>query len=106
MSGDGVPYRLQLGESLVIQRIDDILLQLRQALDENDAVDVDCTIATEADASVIQLLLAARLSAQRCQKHLRVFTGDGALLTALEAGGFLTPVEQTGRDPFWIAERR
>lgn len=106
MFGVEIPYRLQLDGILAIQTIDDILPRLRQALDENTAVDVDCTDASEVDVSIIQLLLAARLSARRAGKALRVLTGDGVMLAALQAGGFLTPpVDAAGSDAFWIAER-
>lgn len=107
MFGRGVPYRLRLNGTMTIQTIDLILSQLRQALDKNAAVDVDCTEATEVDVSLIQLLLAARLSARRADKGLRVFTGDGVLLAALEAGGFLATADDGSQnEAFWIAERR
>lgn len=102
-----VPYRLRMGGALTIQTVGDILPQLRQVLSENTTVDVDCTEATEVDVTTIQLLLAARLSAQRAGKTLRVLTGDGAMLAALDAGGFLMPPGDDAKDEvFWIAERR
>lgn len=106
MPGDEGAHRLRFGEQLTIQALDDILSQLRDALAGGDAVDVDCSGAAEVDVSIIQLLLAARVSARASNKTLRVFTGDGVMFAALEAGGFLTPEDGAGREPFWIAERR
>ncbi len=107
MFGEEVPYRLRLSGALAIQTIDDIFPQLRQALDKNAAIDIDCTDITEVDVSTIQLLLSARLSAQRAGKTLRVLTGDGAMFAALETGGFLKPPgADSGDEVFWIAERR
>ncbi len=88
MFGDDVPYRLRLSGNLAIQTIDQTLLQLRQALTENAAVDVDCAAVTDVDVSAIQLFLAARLSAGNAGKTLRILIGDGVLPAALEAGGF------------------
>jgi ABC-type transporter Mla MlaB component len=107
MFGDGVPYRLRLSGNLAIQTIDDTLLQLRQALTENAAVDVDCTAVAEVDVSAIQLFLAARLSAGNAGKTLRILIGDGGMAAALEAGGFFTPGNDGAKnETFWIAERR
>jgi hypothetical protein len=91
---------------LAIQAVEDVLIRVRQALDEYGTIDIDCRDATEVDASFIQLLLAARVSAERRGKVLRVLTGDGVMLAALDAGGFLTLRDGCTENSFWISERR
>jgi len=72
---------------------------LLEALADHSALLVDCDAADTVDLTFIQLLLAARLSAQQAGKRLALAApASGALLAALGQGGFLPP---SGADPFW-----
>ena len=94
---------LPLDGSLTVRTIGAVHAALVEALARNDAVQVDCTGAASVDLSLIQLLLAARRSADEAGKHLTLAApAGGVLLAALERGGFLRSAEP---DPFWSGAR-
>lgn len=79
---------------------------LLKALAADEEVIIDCTDASEADASFLQLLLAARASAHARGRSLRLATpAGGALLDVLVRGGFLDPAQPTAsaEAAFWSA---
>ena len=91
--------RLPLDGALTVRTIGTTRDAVLDALAKHAAIEIDCTCADTIDLSLIQLLLAARRSAQAAGKRLTlVAPADGALRHALEQGGFL-PAE--GADPFW-----
>jgi ABC-type transporter Mla MlaB component len=82
--------RLRLDGALTVRGVASVHADLAAALDQHAMVIVDCSAATEVDLSLIQLLLAARRSAQHADKTLRLVGADNtALRTALARGGFL-----------------
>ena len=84
---------------LTVRTIAGIRPVLLQALRDQPAVRLDCSAAESVDLSFIQLLLAARRSAQQSGRSFSLAApAAGALRAALEQGGFL-PVG--GADPFW-----
>jgi len=70
---------------------------------------IDCAGASEIDLTFIQLLIAARISAHRLNRELRLATlPDGALLDTLTRGGFQVIDESRDDDPsaFWFERTR
>jgi ABC-type transporter Mla MlaB component len=93
---------LVLEGALTVRTIAGIRASLLDAMSSHDAVQVDCAAAASVDLSFIQLLLAARRSAQQAGKQLTLAApADGALLAALEQGAFLPP---GAADPFWSGQ--
>lgn len=82
---------------------------LLNAIAAHEEVVLDCSEAEAVDASFIQLLLAARRSAQArgCRLNLSA-PANGTLLDALVRGGLLDPdhPEASEAGPFWIAATR
>jgi anti-anti-sigma regulatory factor len=66
---------------------------------------IDCSGVTKADLTLVQSILAARLSAQRSGRSVMLAQpATGALLDTLRRGGFLT-VSESQSDPqqaFWL----
>ena len=95
----GDTARVLLDGVLTVRTIATAKEKLLRALAEQPAVQVDCTAAESADLSLIQLLLAARLSPHEAGKPFALAAPAGGVLRqALEQGGFLPPI---GADPFW-----
>jgi len=89
-----------------IRNVEELHAILAAALDYSGSVTVDCAGITDADLSLIQLLLAARKSARRSGQTLVLSApADGALREALLQGGFM-PVDddEAGSDEqaFWL----
>jgi anti-anti-sigma regulatory factor len=98
------PAHVALDGVLSIRSIDVVRGRLLDALAEHQAVQVDCTMAESVDLSLIQLLVAARLSARQAGKQLTLAAPAGAVLrAALVQGGFLPGegTDQSGADAFW-----
>jgi hypothetical protein len=67
-----------------------------------DPLEIDCGGAGEVDLSLIQLLIAARTGARLAGRTVRLASpASGALLDALQRGGFLSgrPAEDCA---FWL----
>jgi anti-anti-sigma regulatory factor len=78
------------------------------ALENRPAIVIDCSAATEVDVSLVQLILAARASAQRAGRSVTLAKpAGGALLQTLERGGFLSAEHDDARDHhgFWLGSR-
>lgn len=84
--------RVDLGCDLTIRKAAVIHEQLQQALSgKEEAVTLDCRRAEEVDVSALQLIVAARKSAQILGRRLTLAApAFGVLRDALERGGFLT----------------
>lgn len=98
---------LRFDGTLTLPRIGAIRAALIGAIDGGPAVEIDCAKAAEIDVSFIQLLLAARRAAAMRGKSLTFAApASGALLQALERGGFLTSADDqsTGDREFWSGE--
>jgi anti-anti-sigma regulatory factor len=68
-------------------------------------LEIDCSGVTEADLSLVQLLLAARESARRSDRIVRLAQpATGALRDVLRHGGFLTSANEPARsdEAFWL----
>ena len=82
--------RIRLDGALTVRGVESVHADLAAALGQHAMVFVDFSAATEVDLSLIQLLLAARRSAQRADKTLLHAGADNAALrTALARGGFV-----------------
>jgi ABC-type transporter Mla MlaB component len=84
-----VEGRLVLSGEITLQSIDAIHARLLEMAGQ-PVVEIDCSGVTEADLSLVQLILAARASAQESRRSI-VLTrpAAGALRDALQRGGFL-----------------
>ena len=96
---------LVLEGAVTVRAIEPVHARLVDLLNRHDTVEIDCTALTEADLSLVQLLLAARRSAMRDGKTL-VLTApaSGALRQTLSIGGFL-PADASPADAetaFWL----
>ena len=93
--------RIVLKGPVTLQAVDAIHAQFR-ALEDKPAVIIDCGAVTEADVSLVQLILAARASAQKAGQSVALAQpADGALLDTLRRGGFLAP----DHNDFWLGSR-
>ncbi len=76
-----------------------------RALHKAGPIVLDCSGISEVDISFVQLVIAARASANALGRDLRVDPpAEGALLTCLTDGGFLehTPEIPSDRREFWL----
>jgi anti-anti-sigma regulatory factor len=81
--------RLVLAGEITLQSVELIHARLLEMAAE-PVVEIDCDGVTEADLSLIQLILAARSSAQRSARTITLaHPAAGALLETLDRGGFL-----------------
>ena len=93
------PRRLSFDGTLTVRNVAPLRDALLEALASGQDIEVDCRAADAVDLSFVQLLLAARLSALRGGRRLSLAgPAEGALLHALEQGGFLTGDTPDG---FW-----
>jgi anti-anti-sigma regulatory factor len=93
------PVSLQAVEALHAQFL---------AMEDRPSITVDCSAATDVDVSLVQLILAARASAQRAGRSIVLAKpASGALLDALERGGFLSTAHEHAADhhDFWLCSR-
>ncbi len=89
---------------VTLQTVESIHTQLL-ALEDRSVVTIDCSAATEVDVSLVQLILAARTTAQQTGRAVVLAQpADGALLETLERGGFLSasPDEPVDLRRFWL----
>lgn len=85
-----------------IRHADDIAERLKQALASSDRIEVDCSGVTEVDIAFIQLILAARKSAEAAGKMLALSApAGGPLLEALTICG----TQDGPRAQFWLGGR-
>jgi len=83
--------RLEFCGNATTRTVETLRAQLVDALQQHDALELDCTQLDAVDASFVQLLLSARKSAERQGKMLALARpAAGALLDALMRGGFVS----------------
>ncbi len=76
---------------------------LREAFRTASPISVDCSKVTEADLSLVQMLLSARKTAAAYGKGLTLAQpADGALGGILARGGFLTAESPACERAFWL----
>jgi ABC-type transporter Mla MlaB component len=95
--------RLILAGEITLQSVESIHARLLEMAGE-PIVEIDCDGVTEADVSLVQLILAARSSAQRSARSVTLARpAAGALLETLQRGGFLNAdADQPSADrAFW-----
>lgn len=79
--------------------------RLTEAIAEYQTIEVDCDGISELDLSLIQLLLAAKRSADKSGKSLSLAApAAGKLRSALDRAGFLGPGKNDSNhaDAFWL----
>ncbi|SMF75349.1 ABC-type transporter Mla maintaining outer membrane lipid asymmetry, MlaB component, contains STAS domain [Tistlia consotensis] len=100
--------RLALDGPATVREAEAMHAKLAALLPAHGEIEVDCSAVSEADLSLVQLLLAARRSAGREGKRLVLAApAEGALLEALTQGGLLAEVRgEAGPDQaFWTKGR-
>ncbi len=91
-----------LDGALTVRTAEIVHSKLRQAINEHPLIKLDCRDATDVDLTFVQLLLSARLSAERSGKTVTLAARpDGPLSDALTRAGFQITAEpdETG---FWF----
>ncbi len=84
----GCTAELKLKGPLTLRTAIETCDVLREALAHNTAVSIDCRDATDVDLSFIQLLVAARSSAQQASRTVTLAESpDGPLLAVLRRAG-------------------
>ena len=99
-----VAGRLVLTGAVTLQSAEAIHAQILEAAGQA-VMEIDCSGATEVDLSLIQLILAARVSAQKSGRTVTLTQpAAGALLETLQRGGFLgAAADQPHSDQgFWL----
>lgn len=92
---------LRLSEAQTIREIEETTRALRESLDGNEAVLLDCEGIEETDITFLQLVIAARKSAARRGKTLGLTArARGPLLAALDRAG----IQPEGEQLFWFEE--
>ena len=101
MSGlHDAPVCIAFEGAISIRNIDAVRSGVLQALSLHTTVNIDCSAIESADLSAVQLLLAARRSAQTNGKQLQLHPPPApALHGALLRGGLVQP--GADGDPFW-----
>ncbi len=83
-------FSLELSGELGLRGIEKLKSDIMAALEANDSVALDTSLVESADASAIQLLLAAQKTANAEGKSLSLFApASGALATTLSTLGLL-----------------
>jgi ABC-type transporter Mla MlaB component len=82
---------LTLSGVCAIRSAEDVYAKLVEAASGHAALEIDCSGIEEADLSLVQMLCAARVSAKRAGRSVRLAQpAAGALHDVLERGGFLS----------------
>jgi ABC-type transporter Mla MlaB component len=95
--------RLLLDGACTLRTVDDTYARLSEMSARHAVLEIDCSGVDEVDLSFIQLLLAARSSARRSGRTVRLAqSASGALRDALERGGFLADGAGQADRTFWL----
>jgi anti-anti-sigma regulatory factor len=90
-------HRLQISGAITIRDVDDIREKILAGLNQSSRLEIDCGEVSEADISLIQLLLAAEISARKSGKSIAVLRPyPEAIRQALARGGFLEASDAAG----------
>jgi anti-anti-sigma regulatory factor len=101
--------RFVLDGSLTLRTVETTRAKLLETMERHQALEIDCSAATEIDLSFIQLLLSARTSAQSAGKTIALAQPlSGVLSDVLQRGGFLgaAPGQGTADEAFWLKAAR
>ncbi|HET8997598.1 MAG TPA: STAS domain-containing protein [Acetobacteraceae bacterium] len=94
--------RIDLHGALDIRTIGGLHTELMQALSLHTTVHINSSNLESADISMIQLLIAARRSAQASGREILLHSPPApALENVLSRGGFVQAEGEAERDPFW-----
>lgn len=96
--------RLVLAGALTIQSVEAVRAQLL-VMSDQPVIEIDCSAATEVDLSFVQLILAARVSAQQMGRIVTLAQpAAGALRDTLRRGGFIGPDagQERSDQAFWL----
>ena len=95
---------LDLSGPRTIRYADQTRSLLLDALCAHSAIYLDCSAITEADLSLVQLLISGRMSAQLSGKTLTLLhPPGGAFLQTLSKAGFTASRDPlTGAESYWI----
>jgi ABC-type transporter Mla MlaB component len=99
-----VEDRLVLTGAVTLQSAEAVHAQILEMAGQ-PVIEIDCSGATEVDLSLVQLILAARVSARNSGRTVTLTQpATGALLETLQRGGFLGPaMDQPNSDQdFWL----
>lgn len=78
------------GQPLTIRNIGPLADQLRAQFEQDGPISINVSDDAEVDLSFVQLILAARLEAERSGRSLKLSSAaSGSLLSTLERGGIL-----------------
>ncbi len=97
--------RLLLKGALTIRTAEIVCATLHETFARHPSILIDCGGADEVDLSFVQLLVAARASAQRLGNSVALAERpDGALLDAFTRAGFRVATENNsdGIEAFWF----
>jgi ABC-type transporter Mla MlaB component len=101
--------RFVLGGALTLRTVEKIREDLLEMMQRHQALEIDCSAATEIDLSFVQLLLAARTSALSAGKTVALaHPASGILRDVLQRGGLLGAAADPGTadDTFWLQAAR
>ena len=104
MSESKRPTQLAFSGEQTIRNCTEARDRLLAALAESDAIDIDCRSVTEVDLSFVQIIFAARRSADATGRRLRLSApADRPLRDILYRGGFVGGDAAAGSadDAFW-----
>ncbi len=92
-SANGIQLTIE-GE-LTIYEVADLRMRLLESFSENQPIELDLTRVEECDASGVQLLCSAKLTAEQTGKNYTVSSTSDAVINAIEGIG-LNPSEVLG----------
>lgn len=97
-------WRFDLDGAQTVRNIQAAHERLLTAMAEHQAIEIHCNAVTELDLSLIQLVLAAKRSADKAGKSLTLAApATGKLRAALDRAGFLAAaVGESGGEGFWL----
>lgn len=93
--------KLALHGDVTLRHLEPVRAKLLELLERHAEISVDCDAISRVDLGLIQLLLAARKSAQAAGKTLTLARpATGALRNALSRGGFIGAASE--QNAFWL----
>jgi anti-anti-sigma regulatory factor len=104
-SAEALAATLSFDGELVVANAEKIRGQLIAAFEHNQTILVDCSQATAADVSFVQIMIAAQRTAASWGKSVRFLPVSKAVETAIEAGGFIRDAIPHGNDKA-VAQQR